>query len=203
MLHRTKHSRRGIAATEMALMAPVVLTLLMGLWEVGRYISIQNLMNNAAREAGRLGASGGFFSSNKLTAAVVPNNPLVLVPPSTNTACELQKKVLLSLQSAGVSTTGATVTITNVTRGWTYTYTAAGVISGSGYDPTAAATQLDRLTVTVTVPYSNVAWSPLSYFIGQSSTITATSNWNSIVDVPLAVSTTIPTKPLLSTDPLP
>ncbi len=203
MLHRTKHSRRGIAATEMALMAPVILTLLMGLWEVGRYISIQNLVDNAAREAGRLGASGGFFSSSNMTAAPVPHNPLVLVPPSTNTACELQKKVLLSLQSAGVSTTGATVTITNVTQGWAYTYTAAAVISGSGYDPTAAASQLDRLTVTVTVPYANVAWSPLSYFIGQSSTITATSNWNSIVDVPLAVSTTIPTKPLLSTDPLP
>ena len=203
MLHRSKHSRRGIAATEMALMAPLILTLLMGLWEVGRYMSIQNLADNAAREAGRLGASGGFFSSSNFTAAPVPHTALVLAPPSTNTACELQKKVLLSLQSSGVPTTGATVTITNVTQGWAYTYTAAAVISGSGYDPTAAASQLDQLTVTVTVPYANVAWSPLSYFIGQSSTITATSNWNSIVDVPLAVSTTIPTKPLLSTDPLP
>ena len=208
MLYRSGKSRRGIAATEMALMAPVVLTLLMGLWEVGRYIAMQNLLDNAAREGGRLGASGGYFSSNNMNASTAPNAPFTLPSPSKNTACEVQQKVLLYLQSAGVSTTSATVKITNTgttasSKNWTYTYTASGTISGSGYDPTASADQLDRLAIIVTVPYQNVAWSPLSWFISQSTTMTATSNWNSMADVPFVVSTTIPTKPLQPSDPLP
>ena len=85
----------------------------------------------------------------------------------------------------------------------TYTYTAAGGITGSGYDPTAAAAQLDRLTITVTLPYKNGSWSPLSWFISPSNVMTASTNWNSMVDVPLTVSTTIPTKPIQPTDPLP
>ena len=208
MLYRPGKSRRGIAATEMAIMAPVVLTLLMGLWEVGRYIAMQNLLDNAAREGGRLGCSGSYFSSNNMYDSIVPHPLIVLPAPSKNTACELQQKVLLYLQSAGVSTTGATVTVTNTgtagsSKNWTYTYTAGGTISGSGYDPTGDANQLDQLGITVTLPYTNIAWSPLSWFVSQSATMTAKASWNSIVDIPLAVSTTIPTKPLLPSDPLP
>ena len=208
MLLRPGNIRKGIAATEMALMAPIVLTLLMGLWEVGRYLSMQNLLDNSAREGGRIGSSGSYFSSNKMIEPTAPNGPMVLSAPSTNTACEMQKKVLLYLQSSGVSTTGATVAITNTgttasPKNWTYTYTAAGGISGSGYDPAAAASQLDRLSITVTVPYSNIAWSPVSWFVAQSATMTATASWVSMVDVPLTVTTTIPSKPLLPTDPLP
>jgi Flp pilus assembly protein TadG len=208
MLYRPGKSRRGIAATEMAIMAPVVLTLLMGLWEVGRYIAMQNLLDNAAREGGRLGCSGSYFSSNNMNDSVAPHNLIVLASPSKNTACEMQQKVLLYLQSAGVSTTGATVTVANTGTGvkpksWTYTYTTGGAISGTGYDPTADADQLDQLGITVTVPYKNIAWSPLSWFVSQSTTMTAKASWNSMVDIPLTVSTSIPSKPLLPTDPLP
>ena len=205
MLHRTQNPRRGIAATEMALLAPVVMTLMMGLWEVGRYIAMQDLLDNAAREGGRMGASGAYFSSNNQANA---SGPLVLPSPSTNTACELQKRVLLYLQVSGLATTNATVTVTNTgtttaPKNWAYIYTAAGAASGSGYDPTAAAGQLDRLAVTVTLPYKNGAWSPLTWFVSQSAVMTATVNWNSMVDSPLTIDTTIPTKPLQPTDPLP
>ena len=207
MLLRPDKSRKGIAATELALLAPLILTLLMGLWEVGRYIAMQNLIDNAVREGGRMGSSGAYFSSNNMTDPTT-SGTLTLAAPSKNTACEMQKRVLLYLQTSGVSTTNATVKVTNTgttttPKTWNYTYTAAGAITGSGYDPTAAAGQLDRLAVTVTVSYANIAWSPLSYFIGQSTTMTATANWNSMVDVPLTVSTTIPSKPLLPSDPLP
>ena len=207
MLLRPDKSRKGIAATELALLAPVILTLLMGLWEVGRYVAMQNLLDNAVREGGRIGSSGAYFSSNNMIDPAT-STTMTLATPSTNTSCELQKRVLLYLKASGVSTTNATVKVSNTgtttsAKTWNYTYSASGTITGSGYDPAAAAGQLDRLAVTVTVPYANVDWSPLSYFIGQSTTMTATANWNSMVDVPLTVSTTIPSKPLLPTDPLP
>jgi len=208
MVHRSRRSRRGIAATELAFLAPFLLTLLMGLWEVGRYIAIQDLLDNAAREGGRLSSSSGYFSSNNFTAAAAPHAAYTLPPPSSNTACEIQKRVLLFMQNSGLPTTGATVTVTNTgtttnPKSWTYTYNQSGTITGSGYDPTGAASQLDLLTITVTLPYSNVAWSPLSWFVSQSATMTASASWVSVADVPLNVSTTIPSKPLGPTDPLP
>lgn len=203
MLLRPKNSRKGIAAVEMAVMAPVLVFLMLGLWEVGRYISMQNLLDNAAREGGRLGASGAYFSSNQLANA---KGPLTLPAPSKNASCELQQRVLLYLQVSGLSTTGATVTVTNATKNWTCTYTAGNVPTPSGsptYDPTAAAGQLDQLTVTVNLPYSNGSWLPRSWFISPSTVMAASATWNSMADVPLIVSTTIPTKPIQPTDPLP
>ncbi len=190
----------------MALLAPVLLALLMGLWEVGRLVMIQNLLDNAAREGGRLAASGGYFASNNHNSP--SGGTLTLNSPSTNADCEVQKRVLTYLQAAGISTTGATVKVANngsssKSKSWNYTYTQGGAISGSGYDPAAAADQLDNLTITVTLPYSNVAWSPVSWFVDQGTTLSATSNWSSMNDLPLTVSTTIPSKPIQSTDPLP
>src|SRR5262249_12665 len=124
MLYRSCRRRRGVAATEMALLAPFLLMLLMGLWEVCRCIMIQNLLDNAAREGARVAASGSFMSGNNHSA--VGGGTLSLPPPSTNADSEVQKKVLAYLQTAGVSTTGATVTVANVggpTAGKTWSYT--------------------------------------------------------------------------------
>ncbi len=44
-------SRRAAAAVEMALLAPLMTTLLLGIWEVARMVEVQQLVNNAAREA--------------------------------------------------------------------------------------------------------------------------------------------------------
>jgi TadE-like protein len=208
MRYRCRHSRRGIAATELAVLLPFLLILLVGLWEVGRYIMIQNILDSAAREAGRLGASGAFFSSTNHTRPTAPNGPLVLPSPSTNSDYELQKKVSAYLQTAGVGTTGMTVTVTNKgtsgsPKNWSYTWAQAGGSTGSGFDPTAAAGQLDRLDVVVTLPYQNVTWSPLSWFVGHQATMIATTSWFSVTDTPLIVSTIIPSQPLLPSDPLP
>jgi Flp pilus assembly protein TadG len=188
-------SRSGIAAVEMALLAPVLLSFLAGLWEVGRYVMIQNTLDNAAREGSRLAASGAYFSSN--------NRTTTLPSPSTNTDYEIQKKVLLWLQASGVTTTGASVKVANNTQSWSYTYNQSGTGSGSGSDPTVAASQLDQLTVTVNLPYQNVSWSPTTMFIRSQATMTAKASWYSMVNIPLTVTTTIPSKPLQSTDAVP
>jgi Flp pilus assembly protein TadG len=49
---------RGAAAVEFALTLPLMLTVVTGLWEVGRVIEVQLVLANAAREAGRQAATG-------------------------------------------------------------------------------------------------------------------------------------------------
>ncbi|MFL5341620.1 MAG: TadE/TadG family type IV pilus assembly protein [Gemmataceae bacterium] len=198
--------RPAIAATELAVMAPFLVALLLGVWEVGRYLSVQNTLDNAAREGGRLAASGGYFSSNSFNDAA--GTTISLPPPSANSACEVQKRLLLYLKVAGINTTGATVTVKNAgtasnPKSWSYTYNQAGTITGSGLDPSAAADQLDQLTVTVTLPYSNVAWTPTSMFFKKDTVMSSSVFWQSVADIPLSVSTNIPTKPLQPSDPLP
>ena len=96
MLLRTLRSarrRRGVAAVEMAMLSPLLLALLLGIWEVGRLIQVNQMLSNAAREGGRQAASG------LLTDA------------------EVQTVVLQYLQRAGIPTAHATVTVTNLTSG--------------------------------------------------------------------------------------
>lgn len=50
--------RRGVAAVELALLLPFIMILLLGVWEVGRMIIIQQILSNAAREGGRQAATG-------------------------------------------------------------------------------------------------------------------------------------------------
>jgi Flp pilus assembly protein TadG len=53
MLHR-RQARRAVAAVEFAFLSPFLLTLLFGLWQVGRIVEVMQLMDNAAREGARL-----------------------------------------------------------------------------------------------------------------------------------------------------
>lgn len=207
---RRSKRRRGIAAVEMALIAPLLFTFLVGVWEVGRFIMVKNILENAAREGGRLAASDAYFAStNHLDPSVTPSTTLILPAPSTNADWEVQKKIVTYLTAAGIDTSNVTVQVQNTgqsgnAKSWSYTYNAtSGSGSGSGYDPAAAATQLDQITVTIDLPYNNVGWSLLGRFIAPSSTMRASSIWPAMRNSPLVVSTSIPSNPLQPGDPLP
>jgi len=51
-----KHNRRGAVAVEMALVAPVFVTLVLGVAEASRWLETQNLLSSVAREGARLAA---------------------------------------------------------------------------------------------------------------------------------------------------
>lgn len=89
-IHQQK-KRKGAAAVEMALVMPLVTILLLGIWEVGRLLEVNNILHNAVREGGRR-ASSGYFSS-----------------------AECQQVVIDYVQSAGLPVTGLTVTVQNLT----------------------------------------------------------------------------------------
>jgi Flp pilus assembly protein TadG len=194
----------------MAFLAPVLFGLMVGIWEVGRYVMVQDILDNAAREGGRLSASDAYFASNNfLDPSTTPNVTMTLPPPSTNTAYEIEKKVVTYATAAGLSTTGMTVQVQTAgqsgnAKNWSYTYSADSQTgSGSGYDPSAAADQLDQITVTVSLPYSSVGWSVLGWFVSPSATLTATTSWAAMRNTPLNVTTTIPSQPLQPGQQLP
>ncbi len=51
-------SRRGAAAVELALVLPVLMVILLGMWEIGTVINVRQSLGNAAREAGRQASTG-------------------------------------------------------------------------------------------------------------------------------------------------
>jgi Flp pilus assembly protein TadG len=214
LARRRQERRHGIAVVEVAVVLPLLVALLLGVWEVGRLIMLQNILDNAAREGARIAATAGFFASDNHTDPS-SGNTITLNPPSGNGNFEVQQKVLTYLSTAGLDTSKATVKVENLGRvgvkglgtvtakSWSYTYPVPSPNTNIGSDPAAAADQLDHLRVTITIPYGSVKYAPTSLFIPQSTTLTAMSDWYSMRNYPLSVSTTIPSKPLQPTDPLP
>jgi Flp pilus assembly protein TadG len=62
MIHPVGRGRRarrpGIATVEFALVLPLLVTLLLGIWEVGRLVQVSQVLQNAAREAARQASTG-------------------------------------------------------------------------------------------------------------------------------------------------
>lgn len=148
--------RHGTAAVELAVCLPLLFTLLVGAWEVGRLVEVKQLLCNAVREGGRQAASG------------------------TQSTAQVKQYVVNYLNTNGI--TGATTS--NVTF--------QDLTNGSVTDPTAAG-QMDRLRVSVTIPYSSFRWSLLSQ-ITSTTSLTASADWFSMADTPITVNTTVPTQ---------
>ncbi|HEX4413155.1 MAG TPA: TadE/TadG family type IV pilus assembly protein [Lacipirellulaceae bacterium] len=87
---------------------------------------------------------------------------LASIGESTN--AQVKAAVLGALTVSGISTTHAVVTVANLTH--------------SGTDVKAAST-LDKLQVTVTVPFKDVKWGVSGFVINDSKTITATAYYSS------------------------
>jgi Flp pilus assembly protein TadG len=155
MIQRTRGYllRRGTAAVEFGFLAPILVTLLLGIWEVGRLAQVQQVLTNATREGARQASTG------------------------QKTTAQVQQSVLTYLSNDGITTTGTTVTLTNLT-------------SSSRSDPTTA-NQLDRFEITVNLPFSNVQWTVANHIV-RATNLTATVDWLSMRDIPLSVSTIIP-----------
>jgi Flp pilus assembly protein TadG len=151
---RARRSRRGTAAVEMAIVMSFILPpLLLGTWEVGRMINVKETLSNAAREGARQASAG------QLTNA------------------QVQQVVLNYLTNAGVPTTNAVVTVSDLTN--------------PGTDATQA-TQLDQLQVGVTLPYSDVEWVGLHLITTSTTQLNAQAIFYSTKDQNYPTSVTAP-----------
>jgi Flp pilus assembly protein TadG len=164
------HTRRGVAAVEFALVAPVLFGVLLGLWEIGRAIQVEQLLSAAAREGGRVAAQGWIIS--------LANGTQQVTVSSTNPAdVTVTRTVTDFLTQAGINTTGLQVTFQFV----------------SGNTALAQPWQAAKgqwFQITLTLPYSNVAIAPMTLTGGTN--LTATVVWVSVVDDPFQIDATIP-----------
>jgi Flp pilus assembly protein TadG len=155
---------RGVVALEAAIVLPVFITIMVGVWEVGRLIQVSTVLNEAAREGARL-AAGGASNTTAATVALV------------------RQRVRDHLASAGFPDTaynGATITVTNLS-------------SNSWTDP-CDAQPLDPFSVTVTLPsgdaFDSLKWALES--ITGVKTMSATATWYSANDSQVVVDATLP-----------
>ena len=92
MKQRLSSQRRAVAAVELAVVLPFIMGLLLGMWEVGRMVEMQQILANAAREGARQASTGNYTNSqvqtivtNYLTEAGIPTaNVVVTVADNTS-----------------------------------------------------------------------------------------------------------------------
>lgn len=118
------------------MLLPLALMLMLGTWEVGRMVEVSQILNNAVREGGRSASSGQYTNS------------------------QVQQTVSNYLMNAGLPSTLATVTVTDLTN--------------PGAD-CKAATEMDQLQITVSIPFSVVRWSAATLVTNSSTALNATT----------------------------
>lgn len=173
--HRSPPIRRGVAAVEFAAVLPLLLLLLVGIWELGRIIHVQIILNNAARDGARLASQANIVNTTGAYTQIRFN---------TGTP-NIEGAIRAYLQAAGITDlTGLVIELQFV----------EGVGGGSppsskAADPYTGAKN-QRFRVRVSIPYANVRWTTLSVI--NPSTLTAEAYWQCLVDDPFTVNTTMP-----------
>jgi len=170
MMLRTRPARPrrdAAAVVELALLLPFLLVVILGIWEVGRLIQVQQVLNNAAREGARLAAQGQII--NQVGAPTQ-------IAVSTGTP-NVQDTVKNYLARAGLDTTNLQVGFAYVSGDTTLT------------DPYQGS-KGQQFQVQVTLPFQNVRWTLLN--LTGSTQLTATVTWESLVDDPFTLDTTLP-----------
>lgn len=161
-------SRRGNAAVEAAFCMPLLVTLMLGMWQVGRMVQVTQILTNGAREGARYAALGNLNIGGI-------NTPI--------TVAMVQSTVTNYLTAAGLpaaAVSGAQIQVTNLSSDtWT---------DPSGAEPG------DKFQVTVTIPsgaaFNSLQWCALN-FTGTNQ-LSASATWVSLVDSQITVSTQLP-----------
>jgi Flp pilus assembly protein TadG len=178
MLRRNHPARRGVAAIEMGFVTMVfVVPLILGIWEVGRYIHVQQVVANSAREGARLAAQGFTIKTDGTSVQIMKatGNPNV-----KDVVCDY-------LKAAGFNNlTPADVTVT-------FQFTAARVTNpGAGTTPTEPylGEKGQPFTVTVSVPWNKVRWINLG--ILRPADVHFTATWRMMIDDAFTINETLP-----------
>jgi Flp pilus assembly protein TadG len=156
--------RKGAVAVEAAICMPLVVAMMLGMWQLGQIAEMSRIVKDAAREGARVAAGG----TNNGTTVTVAN---------------VQTAVQNFLTAAGMPSTavnGAVITVTNLSSDtWT--------------DP-GNAVPLDPFSVTVTIPagapFNSLQFIGASTF--GITQLQETVEWLSANDTQFTVSSTLP-----------
>jgi hypothetical protein len=164
-----------VAAVELALVAMLfIVPLLIAVWEVGRYIQVQQILSNSCRDGARLASQG--YTVN-LTGAPTQ---ITLNSSSPN----VHDAIFQYLYAAGLtnlSSSDVTVVLTFTTPKADGSYPTEPYQGEKG----------ENFLITVTIPWSKVRWVNLGIINPPSVTYTVT--WQMLVDDKFTVNDTVPT----------
>jgi hypothetical protein len=157
---------------------PFLTTLLFGIWEVGRFLDAQMLLEGACREGARQAAAGARRDP-------VTGNVTFIYAHPTSGQTDVETCVKDWLARSGINTANVTVTFTNLSP-------SAPVSPYTDKNDPYKANRLDQLQVVVTLPYNDVRWGPTQSFIQFTTTMSSSVLAYSNLDDPFSVNTTIP-----------
>lgn len=158
-------NRRGAVAVEAAVVLPVMLILMLGIWEVGRFVQVDQVLVNSAREGARL-AAGGYINGTPVTA--------------TQTRQAVRDYMTASgLPAAAVS--GAQVQLT--------------CLASPTWTNPSDALPLDQFQVSVTIPpgaaFNSLRWNLLTR-VSSITQISVTVKWRSLNNTTITVDNALP-----------
>ncbi len=162
-----RRSRSAIAAVELAAIVPFLFIVLVGIWEVGRLIQVQEILDNAAREGARLAAQGLIINKEGEPTQIHVNTG------SPN----VEASVRNYLREAGIKTDNLSVTFQFVT-------------GDSSKTQPFEADKGQRYRIKISIPFENVRWTLLGLI--NKETLSAEVEWESLVDDPFTLNTLIP-----------
>jgi Flp pilus assembly protein TadG len=174
--------RRGAAAVELAVCLPLLVTLLLGMLEVGRMVEVQQVTCNSVREGARDASLG---SANLLALGANLQLYLQSAEPGAFGAGH-STSFITSVVTLPANTYGYTCWDNTANREL-FTFMFADVTKPTVTDPSGMS-QLDVYSVSVSYPFASVSWLPATQVLGQSR-FTATVYWVSMVDSPFQLST--------------
>ena len=182
-----KACRRGVAAVEFAFCAPLILLLVLGLWEIGRITEVQNVMWNCAREGARDASMG------QANLQAVATNVKTYLQGAEPTAFGYG-------HSTNMITPPTVITLPANTYGYTcwdttanvelFTITFKDFTTTTVTDPTGMS-QLDHYQISVSAPYSSFGWLPTAQVTG-TTRVYVTVSWVSMVDSPFTITPSLP-----------
>jgi len=154
----------------MACVTPLMLVILIGIWECGRLIQVQQIMQCAARDAARLASQANIISTNGTYTQISFNtgNP------------NIDQTIRSYLAVSGITNQ------TGVTTSFAFLDSSNNPIAG---EPLSG-TKNQKFRVTIAVPYNNVRWTNLG--IVNPTTITVAVDWQMLVDDPFSLDTALP-----------
>lgn len=167
-LPRPRRQRHGAAAVELAVVMPLLVVLLVGVWEIGRLIQLQQIMNEAARDGARLASQ---------SQIITPDGAYTLIAMRTGNP-NVEDTVRQYLQGAGIKNLdGLRVTFEFLEGDMSATEPYQGQKN-------------QRFRLRVTLPYENLRWTNLNLI--NPETLGGECVWQMLVDDPFTLSTTLP-----------
>jgi Flp pilus assembly protein TadG len=175
MIRRRRRSRAGVAAVEVAVVATFLLVpLLIGVWEVGRMVQVQQIVTNSAREGARLAAQGFTFTNSGPATQVT-------VSSGRPNVTDVVYRYLLAAGLANLQKSDVAVTFKFLAP------RSDGVLPGEPY----LGEKGQPFAVTVTIPWEKVRWVNLGVINPPQLTFTVT--WRMLVDEPFTFDASLPT----------